>query len=107
MIDLTINAIPIIISAALVGLYGGVKYYSKSLGTNPEAFEMKKFIPIVILSIVVSVGYSISGATLSPEEIATFVAENFTLVIFIDQALTIYTRSKTSPPATTVTVAPK
>jgi hypothetical protein len=95
-IDLLIAALPIVFTAVMVGFYGALKYYAKSLGTNPEAFEMNKFLPIVIVSIVVSVAMSLSGAISTTADMLAFLGENFTLVIFVDVFITTYIRGKTS-----------
>jgi hypothetical protein len=82
--------ISIIISAVVAGLFGALKYYSNTLGTNPETFDMRKFIPILIISVVVSIGMVVSGGDMATAEgLRQYIEENFIVVIFANTALTI------------------
>lgn len=80
--------VPILVSAGVAGFFGALKYYSNTLGPNPEQFELKKFIPIVTISLIVSIGFAIgAGNMLNAEQIVEYLTANFTLVIF---ANTVY-----------------
>lgn len=95
MTEITTAIIPVIISAIFVGFYGAIKYYSKTLGTNPEAFDINKFLPIVMVSIVMAIIMSLSGAV-TTDNMVEFLSANFTLVVFVDVFLTTYLRGKKS-----------
>lgn len=82
--------ISIIISAIVAGMFGALKYYSNTLGSNPESFDMRKFAPILIISVIVSFGMVVSGGDMATAEgIKNYITDNFILVIFANTALTI------------------
>lgn len=89
MID--VNAlIALVLSAIVVGLFAALKYYSNTVGSNPETFEMKKFLPIMTLSIVISVTLAlVNGVSMTAEGIAEYMTANFTLVLFANTLWTI------------------
>lgn len=92
MIDFTSTqaVVSIILSATTVGLFGALKYYSNTLGNNPESFDIMKFAPIAVLGIIISIGSAIFGdLQMTQEGISQFIAANFILVVFANTAWTI------------------
>lgn len=90
MIEISAALIPLLLSAIVAGLFGALKYYSNILGSNPETFELGKFIPILIISIILSIGFVLSGgSTGTAEEISKFISANFLLVMFANTVWTI------------------
>jgi hypothetical protein len=99
-----ITILPILISALVAGIFGALKYYSNTLGPNPETFDLSKFAPIMILSIIISVGFAVfNGVAMTPEGITEFVTANFVLVLFANTVWTVITKwyYKTYPQVTT------
>jgi len=80
--------IPILVSAAMAGFFGALKYYSNTIGPEPEKFEIKKFLPIITISVIVSVGFAVgAGDMLNADQVVEYLTANFTLVMFVN---TIY-----------------
>jgi hypothetical protein len=83
-------AIPVLISAFMVGLFGAMKFYSNTLGSNPESFDLRKFAPLAILGIAFSVGSALMyGAFVDAAQVAEYISVNFMWVLFINTVLTI------------------
>lgn len=90
MIEISAALIPLILSALAAGFFGALKYYSNILGSEPEKFELAKFMPIVIISIIISLAFALTGGSVSTaEEISAFITGNFLLVIFVNTIWTI------------------
>lgn len=87
---MVVNAlVPILVSAILAGFFGALKYYSNTIGPEPEKFELKKFLPIITISVLVSVGFAFgAGDMLNADQIVEYLTANFTLVMFVN---TVYT----------------
>jgi ethanolamine transporter EutH len=88
---MVVNAlIPILISALTAGLFGALKFYSNTLGSDPETFELKKFLPIVVLSVIISVGFAFgAGDMITSDQIVEYLTANFMLVIFANTVYSI------------------
>lgn len=81
---------PVLTSAFVAGLFGALKYYSNTIGTNPEQFSMMKFAPIVILSVIVSVGFALGANQMfTADMIVEYLTANFTLVAFANTVFSI------------------
>jgi len=83
--------IAIVINTLVVALFAALKYYSNTIGPNPEEFSLSKFAPILIISVLVGIGLSLStgGSAMEVDQIVTFISENFMLVIFINTLYSI------------------
>lgn len=83
--------VSILVSAVVVGIFGALKYYSNSVDpTNPESFEIKKFAPILVISILISLGMAYYyGDITTPELLSDFLSKNFLLVMFVNTGWTI------------------
>jgi len=82
--------VPTVVSALVAGLYGAIKYYSNTLGPNAEQFDMNKFIPIVVISILISIGFAVGANQMfTADQIVEYLGANFTLVIFANTVYTI------------------
>ena len=72
----------------MAGFFGALKYYSNTIGPEPEKFEIKKFLPIITISVIVSVGFAVgAGDMLNADQVVEYLTANFTLVMFVN---TIY-----------------
>lgn len=87
---LTNALVSILLSAMVAGFFGALKFYSNTLGPNPETFDLSKFAPIMILSVIISVGFALyQGVVMTPEGITEFVSANFILVLFANTVYSI------------------
>lgn len=93
MIDMSIYypIIGLILSNISTGLFGAMKYYQNTLGSNPENFELEKFAPIAVLGVVISLGMFMAGAPMDAIAIGEFIGVNFFLVVVFN---TLYTIAK-------------
>jgi len=87
--DSYLMIVTIIMNALVAGLFGALKYYSNTLGPNPEQFDMKKFVPIMILSVIVSAGMIVGSQDVTADRINDFLTANFTLVVFANTVYSI------------------
>lgn len=79
-----------VLSAIAVGFFAALKYYSNTLGPNPESFDYNKFIPIFVLSVAVSIGMVLgTGNAITSDQVNNFLTLNFMLVLFANTGWTI------------------
>lgn len=82
--------VPVLVSAGVAGMFGALKYYSNTIGPNPEDFSLRKFAPIMILSIIISVGFAFGANQMfTADMILEYLTANFTLVAFANTAFSI------------------
>jgi hypothetical protein len=82
--------ISVILGSITVGLFGALKFYSNTLGNNPESFDLKKFAPIMIVGISFSIIMALTGnVEMTAQSIGEFISANFILVIFVNTIITI------------------
>lgn len=86
--------ITVIASAIMAGLFGALKYYSNTLGDNPESFDLGKFTPIAILGIGISLVMAVFASTpMTASDIATYITGNFFLVVFANTLWTAFLKT--------------
>lgn len=79
-----------LLSVIVAGFFAALKYYSNTIGSNPENFDLNKLAPILIISVAVSIGmYLGAGTVIEQEALVDFITANFLLVIFANTGWTI------------------
>jgi len=78
--------IPSIFNAA----WAALKYYSNTIGNNPETFDMRKFLPFVILGVGISIytALTLQDVT-SSEQIIAIMGQNLGYLVTINLIIDI------------------
>lgn len=87
--------VALFIPTLMAAIYGALKYYSKTIGPSPEQFNINKFVPFLVLGLLVGFfNVYTSGTALTEDQIIMYMEQSTGMLVLIETILQILARSK-------------
>ena len=93
--DIYTLVVLVIFPSVVNAIWASLKYYSNTLGSNPESFEIRRFIPFVIIGLCISLANAFTvGGAIGADEVFRLIGENLGYLVTVNVLIEIVMKSK-------------